>query len=113
PRLLAASTTLATGVSFLRSIVLVAALDLTVALYAAAPLLIGSFVSFGTAYWLARDKLRAKAKGTFDLRNPFSLREALLLAAIIAGVKFASGGATEYFGSAGALAAAFIAGAAA
>jgi uncharacterized membrane protein (DUF4010 family) len=110
PQLLAASTTLATGVSFVRSVVLVAALNLTVAFYAAPPLLIGALGSFGVAYWLARKKLGSKSKGTLDLRNPFSLREVLALAAILAVVKFVSGGATEYFGSVGALAAAFIAG---
>jgi len=110
PRLLAASTTLATGVSFLRSIVLIAVLNTTVAFYAAPPLLIGAVVSLAMAYWLARNKLGAKSKGTLNLRNPFSLREVLALAAILAVVKFVSGGATEYFGSAGALAASFIAG---
>jgi uncharacterized membrane protein (DUF4010 family) len=44
------------------------------------------------------------------LRNPFSLRETLVLAAILAVVKIASGAATEFFGAAGALTAAFIAG---
>lgn len=110
PRLLAASTTLATGVSFLRSTVLVAVLNPAVALYAGPPLVIGALTSAGVAHWLARDKLGSKSKGTLQLRNPFSLREVLVLAAIIAIVKFASGGATEYFGSIGALGAAFIAG---
>jgi uncharacterized membrane protein (DUF4010 family) len=110
PRLLAASTTLATGVSFVRSVVLVAVLNPVVALYAGAPLLIGALVSLAIAFWLARDKLESKSKGGLQLRNPFSLREVLLLAVIIAVVKFASGGATEYFGSIGALGAAFIAG---
>lgn len=110
PRLLAASTTLATGVSFVRSIVLVAALNMTVAFYATPPLLIGAIVSLAMAYWLARKKLGSKSKGRLELRNPFSLREVLALAALLAVVKFVSAAATEYFGSAGALAAAFIAG---
>jgi uncharacterized membrane protein (DUF4010 family) len=109
-RLLAASSTLATGVSFLRTLVLIFVLNATVALYAAAPLVLGALVSAGVAYWLARDQLGGKSKATIQLRNPFSLREALILAAIIAVVKFASSGATEFFGDAGALAAAFIAG---
>jgi uncharacterized membrane protein (DUF4010 family) len=110
PRLLAASTTLATGVSFLRSTVLVAALNPNVALYAGPPLIVGALASLAVAYWMARDKLGSKSKGALQLRNPFSLREVLVLAAIIAVVKFASGAATEYFGSIGALGAAFIAG---
>jgi uncharacterized membrane protein (DUF4010 family) len=110
PKLLAGSTTLATGVSFVRSVVLVAVLNPVVALYAAPPLLIGALASLGVAWWLAREKLGAKSKGGLELRNPFSLQEVIVLAAIIAVVKFASGAATEYFGSAGALVAAFIAG---
>ena len=110
PRLLAASTTLATGVSFLRSIVLVAVLNATVAIYAGIPLLVGALASLAVAFWLARDKIGPRSKSGLQLRNPFSLREVLVFAVIIAVIKFASGGATEYFGSAGALAAAFIAG---
>lgn len=110
PKLLAASTTLATGVSFVRSVVLVAVLNVTVALYAGVPLLIGAAVSAAIAFWFARGKLGSKSKDGLQLRNPFSLREVLTLALIIAVVKFASGGATEYFGSAGALVAAFVAG---
>jgi len=110
PRLLAASTTLATGVSFVRSIVLVAALNPMVAVHAAAPLLIGAVLSLVIAYWFARDNLESRSKGGLQFRNPFSLREVLILAGMIAVVKFASGAATEYFGSIGALGAAFIAG---
>lgn len=110
PRLLAGSTTLATGVSFLRSIVLVAALNATVAIYAGIPLLIGALASLAVAFWLARDKIGPRSKSGLQLRNPFSLREVLILAAIIAVIKFVSSGATENFGSTGALAAALIAG---
>jgi uncharacterized membrane protein (DUF4010 family) len=88
----------------------VAALNPNVALYAGPPLIVGALASLAVAYWMARDKLGSKSKGALQLRNPFSLREVLVLAAIIAVVKFASGAATEYFGSIGALGAAFIAG---
>jgi uncharacterized membrane protein (DUF4010 family) len=110
PNLLAASTTLATGVSFLRTVVLVSALNFTVALYAVGPLIVGALASFAMAYLLARGDIGARSKTVLKLRNPFSLRETLLLAAILAVVKIASGAATEFFGAAGALTAAFVAG---
>jgi uncharacterized membrane protein (DUF4010 family) len=59
---------------------------------------------------LGREKLTARSKTELKLRNPFSLREILLLAGILAIVKLASSAATEFFGSAGALVAAFVAG---
>jgi len=110
PRLLAATSTLATGVSFLRTAVLVSLLNWSVALYAVGPLLVGAFASFAMAYLLGRQDLSARSKSVLKLRNPFSLRETLILAAILAFVKIASGAATEFFGAAGALTAAFIAG---
>jgi uncharacterized membrane protein (DUF4010 family) len=110
PKLLAASTTLATGIAFLRTVVLVIALNFTVALYAVGPLIVGALASFAMAYLLARGDIGARSKTVLKLRNPFSLRETLLLAAILAVVKIASGAATEFFGAAGALTAAFVAG---
>jgi uncharacterized membrane protein (DUF4010 family) len=110
PRLLAASTTLATGVSFLRTIAVVAALNMAVALYAVGPLVAAALVSFGIAFLLARKDLHARAKSDFTLRNPFSLRETLVLAAILGVVKIVTGAATEFFGTAGALIASFVAG---
>jgi len=110
PKLLAASTTLATGIAFLRTVVLVSALNFTVALYAVGPLIVGALASFAMAYLLARGDIGARSKTVLKLRNPFSLRETLLLAAILAVVKIASGAATEFFGAAGALTAAFVAG---
>jgi uncharacterized membrane protein (DUF4010 family) len=110
PRLLAASSTLATGVSFMRTIVLIAALNVTVALYAVGPLLTAALASLVMAYLLGRQDLHARSKAMPKLRNPFSLRETLILAGILGVVKIASGAATEFFGTAGALAVAFIAG---
>lgn len=110
PRLLAASSTLATGVAFLRTAVLVSALNLTVALYAVGPLLVGAVASIAMAYLLGRQDLSARSKTFLKLRNPFSLSETLLMAAILAVVKLGAGAATEFFGAAGALTAAFIAG---
>jgi uncharacterized membrane protein (DUF4010 family) len=109
-KLLAASTTLATGVAFLRSIGLALALNWAVGVYAAIPLLVGALVSFAVAYFIARNNTPRSSKSSLELRNPFSLRETFTLAAILAVVKFVSGAATEYFGSAGALVAAFVAG---
>jgi uncharacterized membrane protein (DUF4010 family) len=110
PKLLAASTTLATGVSFVRTIVLVSVLNFAVALYAVGPLLVVALASFAMAYLLGREKLTARSKSELKLRNPFSLRETLTLAGILAVVKIASGAANEYFGTAGALIAAAVAG---
>src|SRR5690606_621327 len=101
PRLLAASSTLATGVSFVRTIVLIAALNVTVALYAVGPLLAAAFASFAMAYLLGRHGLHMRSKALPKLRNPFSLRETLILAAILGVVKLASSAATEFFGTAG------------
>jgi uncharacterized membrane protein (DUF4010 family) len=110
PRLLAASSTLATGVSFLRTAAIVGVLNMAVAIYAIGPLIAAAIASFGLAFLMARNDLHARSGASLKLRNPFSLRETLALAAILAVVKFVTGGATEFFGSAGALLAAFLAG---
>ncbi|HEY7457939.1 MAG TPA: DUF4010 domain-containing protein [Xanthobacteraceae bacterium] len=108
--LLAASSTLATGVSFARTLAIVAALNTAVAVNAAAPLALGTIVALGLAYLMARGKLRTRAKTALTLRNPFSLQETLVLAAMLAIVKFIAGAATQYFGNVGALLAALVGG---
>jgi uncharacterized membrane protein (DUF4010 family) len=109
-KLLAASSTLATGVSFLRTLAILLVLNLAVAVPAAGPLVAAALASFAVAFLLARKDLRARSRSVLKLRNPFSLRETLVLALILAVVKFVTSAATDYFGSAGALLAAFVAG---
>jgi uncharacterized membrane protein (DUF4010 family) len=104
--LLAASSVLSTGVALLRTLGIVAVLNATVALHTAGPLLVAAAVAFLMTFLLAKNNLRAKSKSALKLRNPFSLRETLVLAALLAIVKFITGVVTEYFGSAGALIAA-------
>lgn len=109
-RLLAASSTVATAVAFVRTLAIVLGLNATVALHTVGPLLLAALVAAAIAYLFARENLSARTKNGLKLRNPFSLREAIALAAMLAVVKFATSAATEYFGSAGALFAALIAG---
>ncbi|MCC6947053.1 MAG: MgtC/SapB family protein [Bradyrhizobiaceae bacterium] len=109
-RLLAASSIVASGVSHLRTAGLIIFLNPAVALYAVGPLLVAAAAATAIAYWFGRDQLSARAKSAFTLRNPFSLREVLALAALLAVVKFGTGAASEFFGLAGALVAAVIAG---
>jgi uncharacterized membrane protein (DUF4010 family) len=108
--LLAASSVLATGVSLVRTLAIVAVLNATVALHTAGPLLLAAAIAFGMTFALARNNLRAKSKSALKLRNPFSLPETFALAAMLAIVKFVTSVATEFFGSAGALGAAAIGG---
>jgi uncharacterized membrane protein (DUF4010 family) len=53
---------------------------------------------------------RKRAKESFELRNPFSLRETLILAALIGGVTFAVEAFSTLFGAAGGLLTALISG---
>jgi uncharacterized membrane protein (DUF4010 family) len=108
--LLVASSTLASGVSFARTLAIVMALNAAVALHVAAPLAIGTVVALGLTYLLARGDLRTRARAAFKLRNPFSLRETIALALMLAVVKLITGAAAEFFGTAGALVAALIGG---
>jgi uncharacterized membrane protein (DUF4010 family) len=110
PGLLAATSALATGVALLRTLGIVAFLSTAVALHTAGPLLVAALVAFAMTFLLAKDNLGARSKSGLKLRNPFSLPETLALAAMLAVVKFITSAATEFFGSAGALAAAAIGG---
>ncbi|MEX0590632.1 MAG: DUF4010 domain-containing protein, partial [Xanthobacteraceae bacterium] len=85
-------------------------LNAAVAIYTMGPLLLGALAAFGMTFLLAKGDLQARSKSALKLRNPFSLRETLALAAMLAAVKFITGAATEYFGSAGALLAALVGG---
>lgn len=109
-KLLAASSALGSGVSYLRTAGLVMFVNPSVAVYAVGPLLIAAAITAALAYWFGRDHLSARSKSAFKLRNPFSLPEVLAFAALLAVVKFIASAASEYFGSAGALVTALIAG---
>jgi uncharacterized membrane protein (DUF4010 family) len=109
-KLLAAGSTLATGVSLLRTVALVVFLNASVAKHAIGPLLAGAVAAAALAYWLGGDQLATRSKAALALRNPFSLREVLALAALLAVMKLGTSAAAAYFGSAGALVVAVIAG---
>jgi uncharacterized membrane protein (DUF4010 family) len=111
-RLLAASATLAGAVSMARTLALIAVLNREVALYAAAPLAAAVAAGVAVAFLLALRNLRTRATTGFELRNPFSLRETVAFALMLAAVLFVSRAAAAGFGSTGALVAAVIAGAA-
>lgn len=108
--LLAASSTLATAVAFVRTLAIVAALNTAVAIHAAAPLVLGTVVACGVAFLFVRGNLQRRARTALKLRNPFSLQETLALAAMLAAVKFITGAATDFFGTPGALFSAALAG---
>jgi uncharacterized membrane protein (DUF4010 family) len=110
--LLAASATLSGGVSFARTLVLIGALNYDVAQHAAAPLAAAIAAAIAMTWVLGRSELRAASAGSFELKNPFSLRETIVLALLLAGVLLATRIAATAFGTTGALVAAVIAGAA-
>jgi uncharacterized membrane protein (DUF4010 family) len=112
PRLLAASAALASGVSFARTLALIGVLNWEVAFYAALPLVSAVAGALLATFLLARGRLLERAKAGFELKNPFSLRETVGLALLLAGVLFVTRAATAGFGATGALVAAVIAGAA-
>jgi uncharacterized membrane protein (DUF4010 family) len=112
PWLLAASAALAGGVSMARTLVLIAVLNWQVAMVAALPLAGAVAAAVAVTFLLAGGHLRARATTGFELKNPFSLRETIGLALLLAGVLFVTRAATAGFGATGALVAAVIAGAA-
>lgn len=106
----AASVAIATAISFGRTLILVYALNRVVGLLVLAPLAAGGLaaLAIGLAFALRGSKQRTKE--SFELRNPFSLRETLLLAALIGGVTFAVEVFSAWFGAAGGLATALLSG---
>ena len=108
--LLAASSTLATAVAFARTLAIVAALNTAVAIHAAVPLMLGTVVACVVAFLFVRGNPQTRARTALKLRNPFSLRETLALAAMLAAVKFITSAATDLFGTPGALLSAALAG---
>jgi uncharacterized membrane protein (DUF4010 family) len=111
PRLLAAGASLATAVSLVRTVALIAALNLDVMAITVAPLLVGAAVMAGAASLLAFGQLREEADGArFGFRNPFELTSVLLLALFLAAILMGSQVLHAYFGAAGAIAMAVFAG---
>lgn len=110
-RLHAASVAIATAISFARTLVLIFVLNRAVAMLAAVPLVLAALTAAVVAVLLARSVAARKDTKSLDLRNPFSLRETLILAALIGVITFVAEAASAWFGTAGGLAAATISGA--
>lgn len=106
----AASVAIATAISLGKTFLLVYALNAAVGRLIAAPLLCASLAALGAGLLFAFHGPKKRAKESFGLRNPFSLRETLLLAALIGAVTFAVELFSAWFGTAGGLATALISG---
>jgi uncharacterized membrane protein (DUF4010 family) len=109
--LLAASAALAGGVSMARTLVLIGALNWEVALRAAPALAVAVLASVAVTFLLAWGRARERSSSPLELKNPFSLRETIGLALLLAGVLFITRAAAAGFGPTGALVASVIAGA--
>ena len=107
----AAGVAIATAVSLLRTLVLIFFLNKAVATFAAAPLVAGAAMAAIAAFLLTRAERNRRSSTKLVLKNPFSLRETLLLAALIGIVTFATEAAAAWFGTAGGIATAMISGA--
>jgi uncharacterized membrane protein (DUF4010 family) len=110
-RVHAAGVAVATAVSLVRTLVLILFLNKAVAALAAAPLIAGAAAGLVAGLLLARAQSRKRNQAGLTLRNPFSLRETLLLAVIIGVISFATEAAAAWFGTAGGLLTAAISGA--
>jgi uncharacterized membrane protein (DUF4010 family) len=108
--LVAAGITLASAVSYLRALAVVAALNIIVGIQAAAPIGAAALVAALVVIFYARRGMRTSAGTAFHLRNPFSLRDTIGLAAMLGIVLFATEAIAEWLGPRGALAAAVVAG---
>ncbi len=110
-RVHAAGVAIATAVSLLRTLTLIFFLNKAVVAFAAAPLVAGAAVALGAGLLLTQAQNRKRSQPQLILRNPFSLRETLLLAVLIALITFATEAAAAWFGIAGGLVTATISGA--
>jgi uncharacterized membrane protein (DUF4010 family) len=108
--LLAAAITLASGVSYTRALVVVAALNYAVGLHAAAPIGAAILVAAAIVWFYARRGMQSKSGIEFHLRNPFSLKDTIGLALLLGVVLFATEAIAEWLGPRGALVAAVVAG---
>ena len=105
-----ASVAIATAISLGKTLVLVYALNRGVGLLIAAPLACASLLAAAVGLLFAFRGSRKRGKESFELRNPFSLQETLLLAALIGAVTFAVEVFSAWFGTAGGLVTALISG---
>lgn len=108
-RLLAGAAMLATAMSFLRGLVLVAAFNTSVLAYVAAPLTAAAVVSAAAAWILARDAADGEGQ-TVQFRNPFDLGAVVGFALVLGILLVTSRIASDRFGEAGALVMALLAG---
>lgn len=106
----AASVAIATAISLGKTLILVYALNRAVGMLVAAPLAGAALAALIAGLLFALRGSRKRAKESFGLRNPFSLRETLLLAALIGAVTFAVEVFSAWFGTAGGLVTALISG---
>ncbi|MBX3533356.1 MAG: DUF4010 domain-containing protein [Xanthobacteraceae bacterium] len=106
----AASVAIATAISMSKTLLLVYALNRAVGVLIAAPLAAGAVAALLLGLLLALRGSQKWSKESFGLRNPFSVRETLILAALIAGVTFAVEMFSVWFGAAGGLVTALLSG---
>jgi uncharacterized membrane protein (DUF4010 family) len=106
----AASIAIATAISLGKTLILVYALNRGVGLLIAAPLVGASLIAFVVGLLFAFRGSKKRAKESFELRNPFSLKETLMLAFLIGAVTFAVEVFSAWFGTTGGLITALISG---
>lgn len=106
----AASIAIATAISLGKTFILVSALNRTVGALVAAPLVSAALAALSVGLLFAIRGSKRRAKESFELRNPFSLKETLLLAGLIAAVTFAVEAFSAWFGTAGGLITALVSG---
>jgi uncharacterized membrane protein (DUF4010 family) len=106
----AASVAIATAMSLSKTFVLVYLLNRTVGVLVAAPLIGASLAALIVGLLFALRGSKKRAKESFELRNPFSLKETLMLAALIGVVTFTVEAFSAWFGAAGGLLTALISG---
>ena len=110
-RVMAAGVALASGVMFLRVLVIAAVVNASLIVLLAPTLLTGAFAATAfaliTGYWRGRDKPEAQE---IAYRNPFSFWSVMGFALLLAFVLVAGRALGEMFGASGAIAGAAIAG---
>lgn len=110
PRILAAGAVLATAVSILRTLAIIAVLNWPVLLVVIAPLAAAAAAALVATFVLVRRGEGPKAPEETPLRNPLDLKAALGFALFLGVMEVASRLLAEQFGSAGAIVAALAAG---
>ncbi|HEX5778703.1 MAG TPA: MgtC/SapB family protein [Xanthobacteraceae bacterium] len=108
--LLAAGITLASAVSYLRALVVVAALNPLVGIQAAAPIGAAILIALAVVFFYARRGMQSRSGVEFHLSNPFSIKDTFGLAILLGVVLFATEAIAEWLGPRGALVAAVVAG---